>query len=377
MLARNRLIAAGPFHHRREEDIYTRYRKEVDEPPVRDDWAKLDLRDRVLKKGVSYGGYHRLKVSALTDDLAAALMKAAGFGPGTDYLLAFRYLVRAWAEREYVRFRPEGATPEVQTENLFLVEFDLNYRLRRLTFVRDKLDRLGPLTPEAVAVLRNLQPVYRGWGDKAAGADADRSGWKRVSGEVAQGRWPWQDNELTEVFRRELLTLREQLAAPLDRLYQLEWKLLGGTRGVGVTEEGDPELVSRVRALGLTECELKTLLEPGSDDTCLSLARDFLVPRQEAFSGITGRLRKLVSDVTHEASDDCCRAPEAPTPDLPARLARLCVRAYYNVYEDFDLVLFPLLYSAQVGEIARSMSSASARWTPSGSRPRRSSRAPS
>lgn len=353
VLARNRLVArVAHFTTGVEEDLYTRYSEAVDEPPDRDDWEELDLRDRITRKGVSYGGYHRLKVSTLTGELAAALMKAAGFGPGTDYLLAFQLLLRAWREGEYVRYRPAGPGPKLKTENRFLVEFDVNYRLRRLTFVRDKLDRLWSLSPEALAVLRNLLPVYRAWGDEAPGADADRAEWGRVRGAVAAGRWPWPGDAGKEAFRRELRDLRTQLAAPLDRLYRLERILLGGTRGAGDMEESDAELVTLVRATGLTARDLETLLAPGSEDTCLSRARNLLDRQRDAFQAISVRLRKLVADVTIAASEECRRTLRAPAADLPARLARLCVRAYYDYYEDFDLVLFPLLHPSPVGELA-------------------------
>src|SRR5262249_42004477 len=109
VLARNRLVArVANFTTGVEEDLYARYRAGgVEPPPERDDWAQRD------------------------------------------------------------RYRREGEGHKEKTENQFLVEFDVNYRLRRLRFVRDKLDRLGPLTEEALGVLGNLLPLYRRWGEEA------------------------------------------------------------------------------------------------------------------------------------------------------------------------------------------------------------------
>ena len=352
VLARNRLVArVAHFTTGVEEDLYTRYRGGVDEPPDREDWKELDLRDRIARKGISYGGYHRLKVSTLTDQLAAAVMKAAGFGQGTDYLLAFRHLVRAWREQEYFPYQSEDGALRRQTENRFLVEFDVHYRIRRLTFVLDKLQRLRPLSDESLAVLRNILPVYRAWGHEACTTDT-RDEWARICGEVEGGRWPWPGEDAFAAFRRELSSLRAKLEVPLHRLDHLDRMLVGSTRGAVEIVESDPELVRLVREAGLTADLLKALLAPGSEGACLGGARNHVRSRPDAVRRIADRLRTLI-EVTKGASSESLEALDATTAaDFPSRLARLCVRAYYKYYEDFDLVLFPLLYPDQVGETA-------------------------
>jgi patatin-related protein len=348
VLARNRLVARlAHFTSGVERDLSTRYRDGVDEPPDRDDWEKLDLDDRIKRKGVSYGGYHRLKVAALTDEVAAALMKAAGLGPGTDYQLAFRLLTRAWREAEFVPYLPEGEPAGRKTENGFLVEFDVNYRLRRLTFVLGKLDRLWLLDTEAGEALRNLLPLYRHRGVDDQAPAEEKAAWADVCAAVEDGRWPWQGGGAADEFRAELHTLRTKLGEVLDRLYRLEQMLLGGD-----LLNRDAQLVDLIKKTGLTPRDLRELLGAGSEEACLATARVILDHQRDNYRAITDRLQTIVSGVTKQASADCLGALEAPGAPLPARLARLGVRAYYKFYEDFDLVLFPILYPDQVGEVA-------------------------
>jgi patatin-related protein len=418
VLARNRLIArVVNFTTGVEEDLCTRYKNEVPHRPSRSDWEKLDLEERIRRKGVSYGGYHRLKVATLTDEVAAAVMKAAGFGPGSDYLLAFRFLVRVWREREYRRYRSADPEDRRATENKFLVQFDVNFRIRRLTFVRDKLDSLGALSDDEIAILRNLLPIYGHEGNNFARSDTDPAEWRRVCAELAQTKWPFAGDAAVQVFRKELRDLRTELTVPLDQLYRLDRMLVGSTREpVGpedryrklvkmLKDAGLPEsdvealeairpehggltqvrgilekppvpvpvalekqmralladltmeydyqqFVNQVHATGWNADQLEALLKPGSEEDRLSRAEDISGKQQDVFPAIAARLCNLIETVTKKASADCEGVLEARADKLPARLARLCIWAYYEFYEDFDLVRFPLLYQEGVGEIA-------------------------
>jgi len=86
-------------------------------------YARRTLADEIHARGPGYAGYHRLKVRAVTDELAAIL------GPG----------VEAWRKRTYAE---EDAG---RSESVFLLDFDLGYRQRRLRFLLAKLDEMdGP-----------------------------------------------------------------------------------------------------------------------------------------------------------------------------------------------------------------------------------------
>src|SRR5262249_46155591 len=69
------------------------------------DWADQDITDGIDAYGRSYGGYHRLKVATVTDDLTGLVASLAGFDEDSDEFLAVRYLVRRWRDDsfDYVR----------------------------------------------------------------------------------------------------------------------------------------------------------------------------------------------------------------------------------------------------------------------------------
>ncbi|HEY0405910.1 MAG TPA: patatin-like protein, partial [Pyrinomonadaceae bacterium] len=111
--------------------------------------AMLKDRDALLEwmrsKGVPWGGYQRLRVAEVTDDLTLLLARAAGFSEESDEFLAIRYLVRHWRDSRYDPHMENDKLSEVE----FLVEFDLMWAMRRIRFVLKKLNDLACLDSEA------------------------------------------------------------------------------------------------------------------------------------------------------------------------------------------------------------------------------------
>ena len=89
-------------------------------------YRRRTLADEIHDRGPGYAGYHRLKIHAVTEELAAML----GATPAA---------MDAWRKSRYSEQDPENS------EALFLLEFDLGYRQRRLRFflrkVRDRRTR--------------------------------------------------------------------------------------------------------------------------------------------------------------------------------------------------------------------------------------------
>ena len=89
---------------------------------IRSDFGTLDLRDMIALYGVAYGGYHRLKISRLTDELADLLSRIGEYDDRSDEFLAIRYLVRAWRESRFVAYLTDASDPR-RTENQFLAQY--------------------------------------------------------------------------------------------------------------------------------------------------------------------------------------------------------------------------------------------------------------
>ena len=116
------------------------------------EYQRRTLADEIRDRGPGYAGYHRLKVRAVTDDLAAMLGQPSG-------------VVDAWRRTHYSEQDPE------QSESRFLLEFDLGYRERRLRFLLRKLTDPGVKQKlnRIAATLKNLRRP-----DVAPEAIADR-----------------------------------------------------------------------------------------------------------------------------------------------------------------------------------------------------------
>jgi patatin-related protein len=118
---------------------------------VSQDWATRDMAEVVQTYGRYILPYRRLRISAVTDDIAKLVARLTTFDENSDQFLAIRYLVRAWREDNYAEFKAETEITnetqppdhnEKETVNAFLSKYDLAYRLRRLNFVRSKVDQL-------------------------------------------------------------------------------------------------------------------------------------------------------------------------------------------------------------------------------------------
>ncbi|HEX8567651.1 MAG TPA: patatin-like protein [Pyrinomonadaceae bacterium] len=106
-------------------------------------WNKLTIAELAQQKGKSAYSYYRLRVSAVSDDLARMVARRAGFDADSIYLQAIRDLTRFWRRKNFdpaeLQTRLAG---DEKTLPGFLYDYDFNYRLRRLRFVLHQADRL-------------------------------------------------------------------------------------------------------------------------------------------------------------------------------------------------------------------------------------------
>jgi patatin-related protein len=148
ILARNRLIErAREVAGRVEEDVRKWQASGMPRAgrSAGQDYARRTLADEIHERGPGYAGYHRLKVRAVTDELAAIAGCAVN-------------IVEEWRLRTYSEDNPESS------ESLFLLQFDLGYRQRRVRFLLARLDEgSGPtqLRREINRVASDLEDLRR------------------------------------------------------------------------------------------------------------------------------------------------------------------------------------------------------------------------
>jgi hypothetical protein len=126
-------------------------------------WSTLYLDDMIKLKGRAYAAYHRLEIASVTDDLAQILIRGGGLSEDSDFFAVYRSLMRAWRGLRYSDHRQDRttesgapATAHLRPINQFLTSFNLAYPLRRISFLRNRIELLHCLEPE------KLRKIY-GW----------------------------------------------------------------------------------------------------------------------------------------------------------------------------------------------------------------------
>ena len=178
------------------------------------EWEKLDLAGMVQRFGIYYIPYRRLRIEAASDELARTVARLLTIDDNSAEYIAVRALIHAWREKTYKdqnqqrkderietlaqqlagitttsakpeqieelegrlrnwlqlnfsdayhkSFETDGKEPaapavpaaDIKTANQFLLHYDYKYWLRRITFVRSKVDQLLQL--HKVPVINNL-----------------------------------------------------------------------------------------------------------------------------------------------------------------------------------------------------------------------------
>ncbi len=287
------------------------------EPKKGLDWANQDLKEMIRQKGIGYGGYQRLKVGAVTDELAELIVRAAGLDENSDHLLAIRYLIRAWRSKHYTVYYAKNKPKEEQlTENRFLLDFDLGYRIRRTVFVQGKLDVLYGGGPEAEGLLKSIGISFN------------------LNGKEA------------EAFRRQLVLMRSRLNEAFSILNAAQQALHARVNKNPMHEY--------VTAIGISAERLESILKRSELERmpqARAIVDDPVV--EQRLKILAAKLAEYILKATSEASRLSVETlkPARGEKETPERIAKECLWHYYQYYDDYDLITFPALYNTGAGEL--------------------------
>jgi patatin-related protein len=276
------------------------------------DWARLKLSEVLAdpdrRWGPSYATYHRLKVAATIDYLAGFVVRAAGIDPRSDHAWAVREIVSGWKSGAY----DEEASDGRESDNAFLIRFDIPFRLRRLAFVYEKLKEIQ--SGDAAARARVL---------KVAG----------VEGAVAPDR---------ETFAR----FRERIADAMDVLYAVEKE----------ASAKDGPVATAIADAGFGDAELDAILEAkpaeARTDAVAAVvgAGTAVADAAQAVETKLGEAASASREIVNELLGRHFSGRPAPSmTDATASLAHV-LRFYYDGFEPYDLVLYPIQYATPLGE---------------------------
>lgn len=380
---RNRILERVTTYGREVDADLTFLSKE--EPPQ--NFESVGLGEMMGFYGIGYGAYHRLKVAEITSFLAEVITRQKGHDPDSDAGTAFRELVAAWRRDKYTAMsRTEQQNLPSLTENRFLSDFDVRYRMRRVIFLSRRISdllRLDPARPGAldkrtrrllsaslnriaeVGIYDSIRESVQKWlaSDTDSASDSDTEN---------------RDNDRILIWRRafvrELRRIkRRALARALIEARSAEEILLGSgssfTPGSPIEAELLSNLKKAILSLQVPWSEMKKILQEqgasrsaaadalfadwrGTVDEIVELIRQFLATR------------KLDLD---DAIDPAKKPSTEPPVSLPSsskwdnrililcrghgeRVARLCVAGYDENFVRYDLVTYPLEYGTGVGE---------------------------
>jgi patatin-related protein len=317
--SRNALLERTERILRGTEDDISRLQPE-DQPVTAQDWFQSNLDDMISRQGIAYAGYLRLRVARLTDDLAEIIASQGGFALDSDECLAVRYLVRSWRDQHYAYYEwdPAAADDEGQGKQYFtrfIMDFDLGFHLRRLGFAIGKIDSLLVRDEKAAHIL------------EARGVDSS----------------------LLEHpgCRRELLRLRAELSGARETIRHLAASRRHGT---GL------DLSGAVGGIGVDRRTLLDILGPASDAGRLAVAGAVL--KERTAQAVYKSLRvpvviavETMKKVKKEVGLGGGRLPSRKkVGDSPVELIRWVIAFYVRMFPHYDLVTYPILHTANLGE---------------------------
>ncbi|HKO98840.1 MAG TPA: patatin-like protein [Pyrinomonadaceae bacterium] len=374
-------------------------RNTAHDPPS---WAKLDLADMVNANSRYFLPYRRLRISAVTDEIARLVARLANFDEKSDQFLAIRSLVRLWREENYVDYTEEGK----ETVNRFLWSYDYGYRQRRLSFSRAKVDQLSKFDDELVKELQKfasgLKQLRKEQGDFEQDEEILRKFPQIRLQQYGERLLLLKDqqlqlqpvlifikSELNEIFKN----LRTSGRWLRSRETQKSKEKMRSARGKQAIEAAPNPLLHLVAQIGITPQDLTEILgmSPESGANCTSrsitveseLNEDDHVERARVLLQRDGTKRiwnnlkatadelrnqlEIAFEVTRRQTSALLNPYAEYEPISPrgkeiiaanppllsseiAEISRGFLSYYYNQFDDYDQIRFPIMYETDYGE---------------------------
>lgn len=301
------------------------------------DWMRKSLNDLIIEKGISYGSYHRLKLAAVTDELARLITRVSGFNYDDESaeFLAIRLFLRQWRDDKYCEspaLQDQKLGKKTQTE--FLLNYDFEHRLRRLYFVCRKINDLYSSEDLSLDVIEKLK------------LEEERKSYY-------QGKEP--------ILRGELIKIKKKLDKVIQDLLLVKSALEKSGQDDNSEESSKIQRFSDdIKAVGIDVGFLKSILIDQTEVlqiNTLKTVKIVLENKGEILEKLATTLAEIFRNCFDKATEDCKAAMnlEDCGADIEAileikRLARRYVKLYYDNHEYYDMGIFPIIYGTDVGE---------------------------
>ena len=327
--------------------------KEDDELPKKkaftdDEWSALILPEVVKEKGIGYVAYFRLDVSSVSDELAKLVTRVAGFDEESDNFMIIRSLVGAWRSDQY----DEDGKDNKPTLNRFLFEFNLSYPMRRINFLRPKISELAASTEyqnnpaaqdELLDIKKKLNDEYK---------NLRRTARHLRSRQIPAKPGSNSTESVPSPAYQAIQDLKKALALEtMNRLPQEIRKKFEDNPGASVVEY----------FLGVPRPGETFTRGNKIKDVCDDRARSLYPALKKLFVPIADALKAEIDPAKREA-DENCRAALGLTakgsecqskPPNRQQDPREYLSYYYQNYDEYDRIIFPIIYGTEIGESAQ------------------------
>jgi len=345
------------------------------DPPKRFTHAEFvgkDLHEMMDRYGASYGAYHRLKVHEITELLTCLIARALGHDPASDAADAIRQLVTIWRNHKYKLLHPPGEREDgknnQKTENEFLLDYDIHYRLRRLSFLSRRINQLAGIgqSGQVGSIAKSLLLAWLSRELKPITAKEDQPKENSapppppnlpqltelqafLNSNGSNGRFaptetsPDPDQWLKD-FRQELRAVKKAIAKPTqDARFTEEQFLDPDSQG----SQSLKDEIAKVK-LELPWKDLASLLSKDPEEKQAAIAgfrRDGLIMKLDKVADKVCELLK-----NRSPSGFAIASAENSNPTKGNQAARMCLKHYYDNFLLYDLITYPIQYGTSAGE---------------------------
>jgi patatin-related protein len=341
---------------------------DVPKPLTHDEFANADLREMMERYGASYGAYHRLKVHETTELLTCLVARAAGHDPASDAGDAIRELVSEWRNDKYKLIKPlgtrENGKPQ-ETENKFLIDYDIHYRLRRLNFLNRRINQLAGVGKNN-QLNSTARSLLLAWLERARKANAPtHSPRKSNAGQSVDPHnvnalrdWLKKNDEnisppVTDKipdptrwlsdFRNELNSIKEdRVAKPAKKSRFTEEQFLNSKTPASIA------LRAKIDKLKLPWAKIELILSDNADVRRQAIDQLLGGGGLAELDSIADTLRELFANRTRPGVT--IADPHHTDAAKGADAARLCLDHYYQNFLIYDLITYPIQYGTNSGE---------------------------
>ncbi|MGE5776800.1 MAG: patatin-like protein, partial [Chloroflexota bacterium] len=306
------------------------------------DWSTKYLDEIIPDYGAAYAAYHQLRVADTLDEFAVAFARNIGMEEEGRSFNLLRQVFEEWRRQKY----SSNSEKERCSENDLLFRLDLSWRLRRLHFLTSLIDD----------ILLGLRPA-----NSVSDLSLEEREQKEYAEEIIRkSGTPWNVPE--EATRDEYFEALSSIKRQMNKAY-LELRTRGrklrarNVARLDVNALDDPDLKRHVQALQpllRVKDRVETILGDKAElaqlcDDIEKLSLD-LSSRPGERAKPTGYLCQTIT-IASQMCKEALTAKSLPgVSDAVLKNVQGSLHFYYDYFEYFDMLTFPITYATPIGE---------------------------